>query len=135
MRIESYGPTLTDISKQLNITNVAQTAKSQSGNHAPAAVDTTTLSAGTAPTLDKTTLSAGAAAPANETTASAAASASGDKTTLSSAPAAAQSLTQSALQTATLRAAKVEDLKQVVNSAQYKLDAAKIAEALSDGGF
>ncbi len=122
MRIESYGPTLTDISKQGNTTNAAQTGKIQPGTHTPAATDKTTLSSGTTAENAKPTPSV-PAAPAE------------DKTTLSSAPAAAQSLTQSALETAAVRAAKVADLKQEVNSAQYKLDAAKIAEALSNGGF
>lgn len=135
MRIESYGPTLTDTSKQLNTTNAIKTGKSQSGAQDPAAIDRTTLTAGTAATQDKTTLSSGASAAKDTITSSAGATASGDKTTLSSTPAAAQSLTQTALQTATARAAKVEDLKQAVNSAQYKLDAAKISEALSTGGF
>ncbi len=121
MKIESYGPTLADTSKQLNSTNAAQTAKSQD-THSSVAVDKTTLSS--VPTATKA-----------QTTPPASAAATEDKTTLSSTPAAAQSLTQAALQTAASRAAKVEDLKQEVNSAQYKLDAAKIAEALSNGGF
>ena len=122
MRIESYGPTLTDISKQVSPTNAAQTGKVQPGTHSPAETD-------------KTTLSSGATAAHNKTTPTAPAAPTEDKTTLSSTPAAAQSLTQSALQTSISRAAKVADLKQQVNNAQYKLDAAKIAEALSDGGF
>lgn len=120
MKIESYGPTLADTSKQLNPVNAGQTGKSQE-THSSAAIDKTTLSSVATATDNKTTVSV-AAAPAE------------DKTTLSSTPA-AQSLTQSALQTAASRAAKVADLKQEVNSAQYKLDAAKIAEALSNGGF
>ncbi len=112
MRIENYGPTVTDVSKQLNHTNAVQTGSIQPRTYSSAAIDRTAFSAGTT------------ASPATE-----------DKTTLSSTPAAAQSLTQTALQTAALRASKVEDLKQAVNSAQYKLDAAKIAEALSNGGF
>ena len=122
MRIESYGPTLTDVSKQVNTTNAAQSGKTQPDTHSSVATDKTTLSSGTTAANGKTAPSA-PVAPAE------------DKTTLSSTPAAAQSLTQSALQTATSRAAKVADLKQEVNSAQYKLDAAKIAEALSSGGF
>ena len=122
MRIESYGLTLTDILNQVSPTNAAQTGKIQPGTHSPAETDKTTLSSGTTATNAKTTPSV-PAAPAE------------DKTTLSSTPAAAQSLTQSALETAPSRAAKVADLKQQVNSAQYKLDAAKIAEALSNGGF
>ena len=122
MRIESYGPAVTDISKHLNPTNAAQTGKIQPGAHSSVAEDKTTLSATSTATQDKPALSASAAT-------------AEDKTTLSSTPAAAQSLTQSALETAAVRASKVEDLKQAVNSAQYKLDAAKIAEALSNGGF
>ena len=122
MRIESYGPTLTDISKQVSTTTAAQTGKVQPSVYSPGEIDKTTLSSGTTAAPAKTpppTLPA----PAE------------DKTTLSSTPAAAQSLTLSALQTAASRATKVADLKQQVNSAQYKLDAAKIAEALSNGGF
>ncbi len=125
MKIESYGPTLTDISKQVKTTNTitaGQTGKIQPGAYGSEAIDKTTLSSGTTAANVKTTPSV-SATPA------------GDTTTLSSTPAAAQSLTQSALETATSRAAKVADLKQDVNSAQYKLDAAKIAEALSNGGF
>ena len=122
MRIESYGPAATDISKQLNSTNAVQTGKVQPGTHNSTAVDKTTLSASTAASENKP--APPSPAPATE-----------DKTTLSSTPAAAQSLTQTALQAAASRASKVEDLKQAVNSAQYKLDAAKIAEALSNGGF
>jgi flagellar biosynthesis anti-sigma factor FlgM len=54
-----------------------------------------------------------------------------DKTTLSSSSDSVQSLTKTALQTTPSRAAKVEALKLAVNSAQYQLDAAKIAESLS----
>ena len=122
MRIESYGPTLTDISKQVSPTNAAQTGKIQPGTHNAAETDKTTLSSGITAANAKATPSVPAAT-------------TEDKTTLSSTPAAAQSLTQAALGTAAVRAAKVADLKQEVNSAQYKLDAAKIAEALSNGGF
>lgn len=41
-----------------------------------------------------------------------------------------QLLTSTALVTSPSRAAKVEALKQAISSAQYKLDSAKIAEAL-----
>ena len=135
MRIESYGPTLTDTSKQLNSTNSAQTGKVQPGTQHPEAVDTTTLSLAAVSTENKTVLSTHTAPAADPAPASTGDGAALDKTTLSSTPAAAQSLTQTALQTAASRAAKVEDLKQAVNSAQYKLDAAKIAEALSNGGL
>ncbi len=121
MKIESYGPTLADASKQLTPVNSSQTAKSQE-NHSSAA-------------LDKTTLSSVATATDNKSTVSIPAAPVEDKTTLSSTPAAVHALTQSALQTEASREAKVANLKQEVNSAQYKLDAAKIAEALSNGGF
>lgn len=55
-----------------------------------------------------------------------------DTTTLSSGSDSVSSLTQAALQTFPTRAQKVETLKLAVNSAQYKLDSAKIAEALSN---
>ena len=54
-----------------------------------------------------------------------------DKTTLSSGTS-VSSLTQAALQTSPTRAQRVENLKQEVKSAQYKLDSDKIAEALSN---
>jgi flagellar biosynthesis anti-sigma factor FlgM len=54
-----------------------------------------------------------------------------DTTTLTSSSDAVQSLTQIALQPIPSRAEKVEQLKQAVNSAEYQLDTAKIAEALS----
>lgn len=134
MKIESYGPVFTDIATQRTITDASQTGR-QSGTHDAPALDKTTLSAGAAGTPDKTTLSSGALASAGKAVAAAHTAPSGDKTTLSSTSTAAQSLTQAALQTATSRAAKVENLKQAVSSAQYKLDTAKIAQALSDGGF
>jgi flagellar biosynthesis anti-sigma factor FlgM len=54
-----------------------------------------------------------------------------DTTTLTSTSASVQSLTQIALQPLSSRAEKVAELKQAVNSAEYQLDSAKIAEALS----
>ena len=54
-----------------------------------------------------------------------------DTTTLRSSSDAVQSLTQIALQPLSSRAEKVAQLKQAVNSAEYQLDSAKIAEALS----
>jgi len=54
-----------------------------------------------------------------------------DTTTLTSTSDAVQSLTQIALQPLSSRAEKVAQLKQAVNSAEYELDSAKIAEALS----
>jgi flagellar biosynthesis anti-sigma factor FlgM len=54
-----------------------------------------------------------------------------DTTTLTSTSDAVQSLTQIALQPLPSRAEKVAQLKQAVNSAEYELDSAKIAEALS----
>jgi flagellar biosynthesis anti-sigma factor FlgM len=54
-----------------------------------------------------------------------------DKTTLSSTPASVASLAKTALQPSPSREARLEALKQQVSSAQYQLDSAKIAEALS----
>ena len=54
-----------------------------------------------------------------------------DTTTLTSSSDAVKSLTQLALQPLSSRAQKVAGLKEAVNSAQYQLDSAKIAEALS----
>ncbi len=55
-----------------------------------------------------------------------------DTTAFSSDTNAVSSLTQSALQTSTTRQARVESLKQAVNSAQYQLDADKIAASLAN---
>jgi anti-sigma28 factor (negative regulator of flagellin synthesis) len=54
-----------------------------------------------------------------------------DTTTLTSSSDALKSLTQLALQPLSSRAQKVAGLREAVNSAQYQLDSAKIAEALS----
>ncbi len=54
-----------------------------------------------------------------------------DTTSLSSSSDTVQSLAQTALQSAPARTAKLESLKQAVNSGQYQLDPAKIADALS----
>jgi flagellar biosynthesis anti-sigma factor FlgM len=53
-----------------------------------------------------------------------------DTTSFTTSKPAVQNLTQTALQTTPTRAAKVEALKQQVNSAEYSLDSAKIAESL-----
>ena len=55
-----------------------------------------------------------------------------DKTTLTSNSPAVQSLTKTAIETSPTRQAKVESLRQTVNSAQYQLDADKIAESLAN---
>jgi flagellar biosynthesis anti-sigma factor FlgM len=55
-----------------------------------------------------------------------------DTTSLTSSSDSVNSLTQAALQTIPSRADRVAALKQSVNSAQYQLDAAKIAESLSN---
>lgn len=54
-----------------------------------------------------------------------------DTTTLSAGSDSVQSLTKAALETSpAVRAAKVAALKQAVNTSQYQLDSAKIAEAI-----
>ncbi len=58
-----------------------------------------------------------------------------DKTTLSSGTDSVKTLTKSALEVAPTRAAKVAALKQAVSTAQYQLDSAKIADALSASEF
>ena len=58
-----------------------------------------------------------------------------DKTTFSSSSAAVQSLTKTATQTFPSRESRVESLRQAVNSAQYQLDADKIAESLVNADF
>jgi flagellar biosynthesis anti-sigma factor FlgM len=55
-----------------------------------------------------------------------------DTTSFTSGNATVQSLGQAALQTFPSRQSKVELLKQAVNSAQYQLDDAKIAESLTN---
>jgi flagellar biosynthesis anti-sigma factor FlgM len=55
-----------------------------------------------------------------------------DKTTFSSGTDSVQSLSNTALQTVPSRQDKVEALRQAVNSAQYQLDADKIAESLAN---
>jgi anti-sigma28 factor (negative regulator of flagellin synthesis) len=54
-----------------------------------------------------------------------------DTTALTSSSDAVKSLTEIALQPLSSRGEKVAVLKQAVNSAEYELDSAKIAEALS----
>jgi len=54
-----------------------------------------------------------------------------DTTTLSSSTDSVNSLTNTALQSVSGRQSKVDSLKAAVSSGQYKLDATKIAEALS----
>jgi flagellar biosynthesis anti-sigma factor FlgM len=54
-----------------------------------------------------------------------------DTTSLSSVSQSVESLTQTALQTTPTRQARVENLRQAVNNAQYQLDAAQIADSLS----
>jgi len=58
--------------------------------------------------------------------------ASDDKATLSSGSDSVKSLTKAALQPVPSREARVESLKLAVNNAQYQLDTAQIAEALSN---
>jgi flagellar biosynthesis anti-sigma factor FlgM len=58
-----------------------------------------------------------------------------DKTTLSSSSDSVASLAQIALQPSPSRQTRLEALKQQVSSAQYQLDSAKIAEALSSAEF
>ncbi len=58
-----------------------------------------------------------------------------DKTTLSSGADSVNTLTKAALQGSASRAEKVAALKQAVSSSQYKLDATKIASALSTSEF
>ncbi len=53
-----------------------------------------------------------------------------DTTSFTSGKQTVQSLGQTALQTFPSRQVKVETLKQAVNSAQYQLDSAKIAQSL-----
>lgn len=55
-----------------------------------------------------------------------------DTTNLSASSDTVQSLTQTALQTDSARAQKVESLKQSVSSGQYKLDAGQIADSLAN---
>ncbi len=55
-----------------------------------------------------------------------------DTTAFSSDTSAVSSLTQTALQTTPSRQARVESLKQAVSSAQYQLDADKIAASLAN---
>lgn len=55
-----------------------------------------------------------------------------DKATLSSGSDSVKTLTKAALQPVPSREAKVEALKLAVNTAQYQLDTAQIAEALSN---
>ena len=55
-----------------------------------------------------------------------------DTTSLTSSSDSVQALTSTALQTIPSRAVKVESLKRAVNNAQYQLDAAKIADAISN---
>ena len=57
--------------------------------------------------------------------------ASEDRTTLSSSSESVKSLTKTALQPVPSRQARVEALKLAVNNAQYQLDTAQIAAALS----
>lgn len=56
--------------------------------------------------------------------------ASEDTTSFTSDKQTVQSLSQTALQTFPSRQVKVEALKQAVNSAQYQLDSAKVAQSL-----
>jgi flagellar biosynthesis anti-sigma factor FlgM len=56
--------------------------------------------------------------------------ASEDTTSFTSDTQTVQSLSQTALQTFPSRQVKVEALKQAVNSAQYQLDSAKVAQSL-----
>jgi flagellar biosynthesis anti-sigma factor FlgM len=55
-----------------------------------------------------------------------------DTTSFTSGNSTVQSLSQAALQVIPSRQAKVEALKQAVNSAEYQLDNAKIAESLTN---
>jgi flagellar biosynthesis anti-sigma factor FlgM len=55
-----------------------------------------------------------------------------DTTSFTSATSSVQSLSQTAIQTIPSRQVKVETLRQAVNSAQYQLDTAKIAQALAN---
>ena len=55
-----------------------------------------------------------------------------DTTNFTSDTTSVKSLTQTALETSPSRQVRVESLKQAVSSAQYKLDADKIAASLAD---